>query len=110
VNINCETELIPALVNLKDCPGLVLRNSMNFSGRISQNYPERIGLPILMGRALSRKDRPPHPYGKGLIKENFGLAYEPGTVNNKCPSRRHPKNLYDIFGIRFGVKFADASL
>jgi len=27
---------------------------------------------------LSRKDRPSHPYGKGLIEENFGIAYEPG--------------------------------
>jgi len=27
---------------------------------------------------LSRKDRPSHPYGKGLIEENFGIVYEPG--------------------------------
>ena len=64
---------------------------MNFSGRISQNYAERIDLPILMGRALSRKDRPPHPYGKGLIKENFGIAYEPGAIDNMYPLLKHLK-------------------
>jgi len=64
---------------------------MNFSGRICQNYPERIGLPILMGRALSRKDRSSHPYGKGLIKENFGIAYEPGAIDNMYPLLKHLK-------------------
>ena len=33
-DITYKSELIPTLVNLKDCPGLVLRNSMNFSGRM----------------------------------------------------------------------------
>ena len=40
---------------------------------------------------LSRKDRPSHPYGKGLIKENFGIVYEPGAIDNMYPSLKHLK-------------------
>lgn len=37
-DMSCLAEIILTLVNLKDCPGLVLRNSLNFSGRMRKNF------------------------------------------------------------------------
>ena len=68
----------------------VLSGSKNgISNGVNITYQSEL-TPANMSK-LSRKDRPSHPYGKGLIKENFGIVYEPGAIDNMYPSLKHLK-------------------